>query len=308
MTQFSSRDVPWMIHHAKVVDEAVTAAEAMQLAGLGWHVEVRRDGFQTAAGNWRVDPDKRKIVRADTEQPLGTVAPSYQVLQYDEAFDFMDQIHPEFVAAGELKHGKQAFLVVKAPDHLKLPALDGEDPHDLYVVMRTSHDGSRAVELNVLPLRDKCTNMMPLATFGKDAPQRWAIRHTKNMREKLEQAKQVLTRLDAYTEAYNTTAKRLAEIDLELDEARRVIGDVVVELNPNLVHVDKQVNAIMDVYEHSSMNGFQGTGWGLLNGVTEYFDHFRGGDDRASETRWVQGLDGTTTRAVNRTVERLQLR
>lgn len=305
---FSSRTVPWMIHGVKQVDEAVTVAEAIQLAGLDFEVAVRRDGYQTAAGNWRVDPSKRKIVRVDTEEPFGTVSPTYQPLQYREAFEFMNElrdpdtdelIRPHFVAAGPLDGGRQAFVVVEAPLHQKLLAVDGEDPHDLYVVLRTSHNGRRALEVNLLPLRDKCTNMMPLPGFGHDAKQSWSLRHTKNLHQKMLQAKDVLTNLDGYVAGYNEMAERLANIDVELDDARQLITETIPG---HIKQPEKQIDAIMSVYEGSTRNGYQGTAWGVLNGITEYYDHFRGRDDRSPETRWVQGLDGATTQAIDRAV------
>lgn len=297
-TQFSSRDVPWM-KLGTVIDGAVTAEEAIQKAGLDWDVEVRKDGFQTAKGTFRIDPSKRKIVRADTEDPLGTVSPGYEVLQYREAFDFLDEIHPEFVAAGSLNDGKQCFLVVRAPDHTELDTLDGEDPHDLYVVLRASHDGSRAVEVNVLPLRGRCMNMMPIAGFGHMAKQKWSFRHTRNLRKKLEQARATLTGINQYTRQYNETAKRLAAVDLELDQARTIVETVVPDY---LKKKEQQVDAILGLYQNSSTNGYTGTGWGLVNAVNEHHEYYRGGDNRKPETRWVQGLDGATSKATNAAV------
>jgi phage/plasmid-like protein (TIGR03299 family) len=310
-TSFTTREVPWL-QVGTVIDEAQSAADAMRLAGLDWDVELRRDGFQTAGGNWRVDQTRRKVVRTDTEEPLGTVSPTYEVLQYREAFDFMDQIDPRYVAAGSLKGGRQAWMVVQAPEHMQLETMAGEDPHDLYVVLRTSHDGTRAVEVNVLPLRGRCMNQMPLATFGFEAwdgrqsipRQRWSIRHTKNLSSKLEQAEHVLGGLDAYARSYNETAARLVEVELELGESRKVLDDVLRKTYYRTQEArDKQVEKIMDVYERSPHNGFAGTAWGLMNAVTEYYDHFRNQENRAAETRWVQGLDGCTTKALNDTAK-----
>jgi phage/plasmid-like protein (TIGR03299 family) len=309
-TQFSAREVPWM-KLGQSVEGAVTAAEAMELANLDWEVEMRTAGFQTANGSWRVHPGRAAIVRKDTEDPLGSVAKTYEILQYGDAFDFLDQIHPEYVAAGSLKNGRQAFLVVKAPEHARLNAIGNEDPHDLYVVLRTSHDGSRAVEVNLMPLRHACMNAMPLAGFGTgvgysgQAQQRWSIRHTAGMHGKLEQAQRVLTGLDKYAREYTEMAERLAAIDLDLEEARKVIAEVTPDY---LKGKDKQVDEIMKVYQNSSRNGFQGTGWGVVNAVDEWNEFYRGGDRRRPETRFLQGLDGSTSRAVNRTARVLLTR
>lgn len=300
-TQFSARSVPWLKIGTQV-DEAVSAEEAVRLAGLDFDVAVVQDGYKSpVTGNWKVDKSKRKVVRLDTDTPLGTVSPTYEHLQYSEAFEFMNEISPEYVAAGSLKGGRQAFIVVQLPQFETFEALPGEDPHDMYAVLRASHDGTRALEASMLPLRDKCMNMMPLPSFGRDALQRWSIRHTKNMREKMAQAQRVLTNVEGYTREYQETAELLARIDLDLDQARSVIEASVPDY---IKQPDKQVDAIMDVYENSPANGYVGTGWGVLNAVTEYHDHFRGGGaDRRPETRWSQGLDGTTVKAIGRTLQ-----
>jgi len=304
--QFSARHVPWLKIGTEV-DEAVTAEQAITLAGLDFDVKIVQDGYKSpVTGNWKVDKSKRKVVRLDTDTPLGTVSPTYQHLQYRQAFEFMDEISPEYVAAGSLKGGRQAFIVVQAPQLETFDALGGgEDPHDMYIVLRASHDGTRAVEVSMLPLRDKCMNMMPLPSFGRDAKQRWSIRHTKNMHEKLTQAQKVLTNLDGYVQNYRETAQLLASIDLDIDEARRVIAESVPEY---IKQPDKQADAIMNVYTTSTRNGYVGTGWGVVNAVTEYHDHFRGGAERRPETRWTQGLDGTTVRAIDRTLQALSNR
>lgn len=297
---FSARTVPWAIEGATEVTEAVTAADAIQLAGLDWDVELRKDGYQNGKGNWVVDQTKRKVVRVDTDEALGTVSPTYQTLQYREAFDFMDSVHPDFVAAGAQKKGKQAFVVVKSPTQLDV--LDGEDPHDLYVVLRSSHDGSRAVEVLLLPLRGTCMNMLPLANFGRSAAkQRWAIRHTKNMHAKLEQARAVLDGSEEYAKVFSETAARLADTDVELDGARRLLEVSAPHwlAKPDETYVDP----ILDTYQHSSTNGYVGTYWGLLNAVSEYHEHVRGRGERRPETRWTQGLDGAGDKALQRTLQ-----
>src|SRR6185295_19519587 len=99
------------------------------------------------------------IVNDTTGQPLGIMSDGYEILQYGEAFDFMDTISPHYVAGGALKGGRQGFLVVKAPTDVNA-ALKKLDPHDFYIVVRTSHDGTRAVEASVMTLRWKCMNQL----------------------------------------------------------------------------------------------------------------------------------------------------
>lgn len=306
---FTTRDLPWM-KLGTVVDEAQSLEDAIVLAGLDWDVELRKEGYQTGSGNWRVDPSKRKVVRVDNEQPLGTVSSTYEALQYREAFDFLSGVDVNFKAAGGMKFGAQAFMVVQVPGLESIQILDG-DRHDMYVIVRTSHDGSRALEILEMALRDTCMNALTLSTFGHggayggNAKQRWSIRHTRNMRVKMEQVQALLNGTQAYVEAFVRTAEQLAAIDLELEQAQRVITELVAEQHGYVKDQESYVTGIMNTYQHSTRNGYQGNGWGLVNAVSEHYEHIRGGDRRTPEARWAQAFDGQTHKAVDRTARLL---
>lgn len=308
-TSFSKRDLPWM-KLGTVVDEAQSIEDAIVLGGLDFDVELRKDGFVNGKGNWVVDPSKKKVVRVDKDVPLGTVSSTYEILQYREAFDFLSGINVDFVAAGMLKFGKQGFVVVQVPgfEHLEVA---GGDPHDMYVVLRSSHDGSRSLEIMEMALRGTCMNALTLASFGKHgsysgkAKQRFCIRHTKNMRVKMEQVSALLDGTQEYAKAFKATADQLAAIDLELKDAEKVIKKLVDDQHSYVKDKESYVTGIMNTYQHSTRNGYVGTGWGLLNAVSEHYEHVRGGERRTAEARWVQAFDGLTHKAVNRTASLL---
>lgn len=301
---FTTRQVPWMKLGTRV-DEAVTAKQAMELAGLTWTAERKASTYPGSDGTTKTFAGRSTLVRSDTDEPIDVVTSQYEVVQFSEAFDFLDAIDPRFVAAGSLRGGKQAFVVVQAPAHLRLDLLDGEDPHDLYVVCRTSHDRSRGLEAAVLPLRGKCMNQLAYSDLVSGAKQRLVFRHTSGVHARLTEAAQVLSNLGAYAEELERTASQLAAIDLELDEARRVLDEVVPE---DLKSHDDRVDTILGLYQNSRFNGYTGTGWGLLNAVSEFHDHYHGGDNRRAETRFVQGLAGSTQSAVDRAVRALRRR
>lgn len=312
--EFTTRDLPWM-KLGTVIDEPVSVAEAMKLSGLNYDVELRKEGFMNGKGNWVVDPTRKKVVRVDTDAPLGTVSTDYEVLQYRDAFDFIASIDPNVRAAGELKGGKQAFMVVQAPDHWTLEGPDG-DSHQLYLVLRTSHDGSIAVENSVMCIRNACMNAIGLNGWGNgrgyngQAKQKWSIRHTKNLRDKLAQAREAILGLEKYAEEFTDISKKLAAIDLELDAAREVFADVVKNQQSWLKDQERVVDELTHTYRESPFNGFVGTGWGVVNAVSEYYEHVRGSDraNRTLETRFNQDLDGVTRNMVNATARRLLVR
>lgn len=297
-TQFSVRDVPWM-KLGTVIEKPVKAKVAMKMAGLDFDVERRGIGFQIDGG-YQPIAGRSALVDPKTNIHYGIVADGYEVVQYREAFEFIDAINTEIVAAGSLKGGRQAFIVVKASDHFVMKVL-GDDAHELYVILRTSHDGSKAVEINIMPLRGLCMNMMPIASFGRRALQRWSIRHVKTAREQLREAHNVITGLDTYAKAYSSTAELLAKMPIGSDEARELLEVVL----PDRPKRDEVVDQLVSMFNASDTVGHVGTGWGLVNVVGEYFDHLRSSRNTTPESRMLNALSGVTSKSINRTAQLL---
>lgn len=300
MTEFSQRDVPWMKSGVVVIDEAVTAAEAAELGGLNFDIELW--GLQAVSPRDAESVDVRgrfAAVRTDTREALSVVGSHYHPLQYSEAFDFMDSINPRYVAAGVRRGGREGYIVVQAPESLRIDLIDGSDPHDLYLVLRTSHDGSKKVEAVVLPLRGKCTNMLSLRGFAFGAQHHWGVRHTVTMRDKLNEAQQTIMNLDHYVKDLQATAAALAEMDVELEEARRLFEWAL----PNRPKRDENVAEIMNLYQNSATNGFVGTGWGVVNAMSEWLDWGR--KSKSADARFIGGLAGHGHKTINRVAGRL---
>lgn len=301
---FTSRTVPWMSVGTVIDDESVDAARAAKLGGLDFDVDVRRCSFERpAADSWRIVDNRQALVRGDTEQFFSFVSTGYQVVQYRDAFTFMDGINPRYVAAGTFGGGRQGFMVVQLPDHLSLNPFGTEnaDPHQLYIVLRASHDLSKAIEIAVLPLRERCMNQLPLASFARNAPQRWSIRHVGDPMAKLRVAQDTLGKFERYTEGFERRVRQLASIPTSNDEFIRVLKVVL----PDRVGRDNQIASIQGAFRSSEHVGFEGTAWGAVNAVSEYFEHGRNNGSQTPQSRFLGGLAGTTAKYVNRTAQLL---
>lgn len=306
-TLVSTREVPWM-KLGKLTESPMSAADAARLGGLDFEVGKRTLYYESRTpgnpehGDIVLHVSKKydgriAVVRRDTDQPLGIMSKDYPLLQYSEAFDFMDTVHPEYVACGALKGGKQGFMVVRLPDHLTV--LSNLDAHDMFVVLRTSHDGSRAIEVSVMPLRGRCMNQLTLQSFTAGVPHRWSIKHTPTMAAKLKDAQASLGNVSAYAERFAVNAQRLIKLKISDDVARTTLESVL----PDRPRRDDQVESILSAWHTAETVGFDGFGWGLLNAVSEYFDWGRAGG--SAESRFVGALQGQTTNTINRVAGRL---
>lgn len=297
MTMVSLREIPWMTL-GKIIDEPMNAAEAAAATGLNFEViKATLSWDSDEIGMAGVIDDRRAIIRKDNGACLGIMANTYNVLQYGEAFDFMDVVNPTYVAAGCLKRGKQGFMVVKTPETINV--LGGDDPHDLYLILRTSHDGSRAVEVTVQPLRNRCMNQLTLPSFSRGVPYRWSVKHTTTMRTKLTDAHLALERMGAYAREFEATAEKFANFDISDDVAINVLKSVL----PDKPRRDDQIQTIVNNWHTSSFVGFAGTSWGMLNAVSEYYEWGRTGG--SAESRFIGALQGPSIKVTGAVAQRL---
>jgi len=312
--QFTDRMVPWM-KLGKVVDNPLTAAEAAKQGGLDFTVSARNVYFtcdetffkegdtETVEDNTspeclRKMTNRKIIVRDDTLEPLSIVSSDYPILQYPEAFDFMDEAvkgeGARYVAAGALKGGKQGFMVMRLPQHMQVNVLDGGDPHEMFAVLRTSMDLTKAVEVMMMPLRGLCMNQLTLASFSANVPHKWSVRHTSTMTAKLGDMKSSLGKAEAYTKRYNELATRLAAIKINDEKAKLVLGYVI----PNHTKKkDEVTNLILDKMHSSPYVGWHGTGWGLVNAISEWLDWRPAG---TSESKFLNAMQGITHKSINK--------
>lgn len=297
----STREVPWM-KLGKLTEKPMNAAEAAELGGLNFEVEkwalnAQRPPELGHIVTSRPIPERVAIFRTDTLQWLGIMSKTYPLLQYSEAFDFMDTVSPEYVACGALKGGRQGFMVVEAPENFHV--MQDVDPHDMYVVLRTSHDGSRAIEVSVMPLRRRCMNQLTMNSFASGVPHRWSIKHTTTMAAKLKDAQESLANVDKYATRFAEVANKLISIKVNDETATTVLKAVL----PDRPRRDDQITTILNSWHTSETVGFDFTGWGLVNSVSEYFDWGRTGG--SPESRFVGALQGQTTNAINKVAGRI---
>lgn len=316
-TQFSVREAPWM-KIGKLIDEPVTAKEAARLGGLDFEVELREVGIivqdttdptyqaafpksKTRAGTFIKIDKRRAVVAKDNGQFMGFVSSSkYNMLQYGEAFDFMDNLGAPYVAAGALRGRRQGFMVVK-PNVEMFEVINNEDPHDLFVTLRTSHDCTRGIEVMVMPLRGRCMNQLTLRSFAKGVPHRWSIKHTSTMQEKLNEAQKSLKNVGLYVKQFEKLADRMVNTVIKPHEARVMLETVIPMPKARTARVELQyqdrINAILDLWQTSPTVAYAGTGWGLVNALSEHQDWYRSGG--TPESRFLNALEGETHKRIN---------
>lgn len=290
----AGRVVPW--HYeltkdvTKLIQEAPTSKDALDLAGLNWTV----DGKPVFDANGNPIKGYKANTRSSDGSVLGVVTDRYKVVQNSEAFDFTDALIGEGVTyetAGSLKNGKTIWLLAKMPERNIL-----DDKFDPYICFTNSHDGTGAIRVVSTPIRVVCNNTLNLAL--NTATRSWSTRHMGDMNSKLQEAKHTLQLANDYLDALADEADRLANEKFSNEEVLAVL-DEMFPVNPEMSNRQRNnaeivKDGIIACMYAPDLVKFLNTKWGFLNAVSDYVGHANPTrmTDTYAENNWGRIMNG----------------
>lgn len=299
-----------------IIGEQVTATsarDAAKQAGLDWHVQladvqalaVTNDGVNTLEV-----PSTFATVRTNkdnTQSVLGTVGGRYKVFQNDEMFSGLDALvdsgDARYAYAGEVKGGAQVYMVLELPNKVKI----ANDPHACYLVARTSHDGSTALQISPSVTRLRCTNQIA-GIFAKAGT--YTLRHTTNAEFRIEDIKRIIPVTYEGIKAYELIGNKLINeklTDTEVDAIFKKMWDLpsIIEQTPygmlsagqkrqfNTATIARATARNIYRGETGTQEELRGTRFGAFQAIVEYADHF---SHKAETVRAERIITGTADR------------
>jgi phage/plasmid-like protein (TIGR03299 family) len=307
-SMFSVRATPWHGLGAVLDRPPASVAEAIEAAGLGWSV-VKKPLVIDRGPDWQLDVLRYKkvhgyyaTVRQDTDEELGVVGERYRIVQNHEAFAFVDQLLGSainFETAGSLHGGRRVWVLATLPEHVEV----GGDAVRPYVLLMNSHDGSTAVVAATTPIRVVCQNTL---NWGLSrAKQKFSIRHTEAVTQRVHEARRVLDLSINYYDQFKRYGDQLASERCTERQLRKVLD----ELYPN--GADDSASSrtrrsrqntkdrIAELFFRGETQGnAPGSKWAAVNAIIEYGDWIR--PIREGTERFGRALDDSTekTRAL----------
>lgn len=281
---------------------------------LGWQVDT--EPVQLADGT-TIDSHFANTRVIDGErQVLGVVGKSYQVIQNTELLDFAETIRKKhklkFTHVGTVGDGSRVYFQCSG-DSFSIGKSDEVTPYMLFI---NSHDGSLTCRMNPMTERMVCANQF--ATFTNDKHSYAAIRHSGDVKSKLEQA----GRLGRYfMEASKTTQMAMLQLRRKSVTQRKVADyfkDMYLQqirevtTNPQDRPEDLARNRA-DIAFQKYKQRFENeapiagtTAWNMANAYTGWLQHdYRAGKDpeRSKQRRHHSALFGIQ---AQRSVEAFQ--
>jgi phage/plasmid-like protein (TIGR03299 family) len=314
---FSVNEVPW---HGlgRILRDYPDIEEARQNSGLIWEVE--KTPVLYKIGDYESAPvntmDNQFVLkRTDNNKALGVVGKDYEIYQNSEMWDFIQEFmgnhDVQLETAGSLKMGRKTWVLASGGVFEPVAG----DSHVMYFLFSNSFDGSSSIQIAFTPVRVVCANTINMAIKG--APHVYKVRHTRSSKSYLGEVQEALRLAGRYQSSLVEALGWFASVPVR---DQNVVEFVTQYLFPEKVvkiesakskrtenNRNKAIDTFMGLYYGSGAGvGLGGTGYGLLNAVTEYADHTmttRGQDERdRKENKFSSVISGAASRFKNKAI------
>lgn len=247
--------------------KASTIEEAFEQAGLNWVVE-QSEMLNIATG--KMVEGKKVLYRSDNKNQLGVVGINYGVIQNTDCFAFFDIICKQNKASICKVHEYNGGVTIHLEAEVRDKTFEARVGDEVGFRFNLWNDFSGVRKASVMfgALRLICSNGL-VALDQKDSI--IEIRHTKNALTRFDQAIKVWSS----GEKWYTIFKENVKILVNKMVTQKQVEDFLNNLfgNSNSGVNTRRKEKIIHLFENGKGNG-KGTAWDLLNGVTEYIDHF----------------------------------
>lgn len=300
---FSAREVPW---HGlgTVVEEELLAADALKVAGLNWKVELVPALAETPKGTVETNaffPMTRIQGKYDfVGNATRVVSEKYEVLQNKDAFTFMDNLVDQglkYETAGSLRNRAWVWMTAKLPEQI---LVGGEDATDVYLLLSNSHDGTKAVRVDVTPVRVVCQNTLNMA-WGT-SKRSWSARHLSTLDGRISEARNTLALTFEYIQEWQDQAEALM-MEPFTDRQMKNLLDKLIADAPRAQDQRDTIRSLFGSSPTIIDTPVEGTKYGALNAIGEYFDHIRFVDPDGRMTEQSQAIgswEGVGARTRNK--------
>jgi len=279
---FYAGEVPWHGIGTKL-NEPATAEEAIIAAKLDYKVSLKNVYVKQEELQADVYASQYSATfNEENKTILGIVSKRYHVIQNNEAFSFFDSVIGEKLAiyhtAGALGKGERIWILAKLPGQI---IVKDKDAIDKYLLLVNAHDGTMALRMFFTPVRVVCNNTLTLAL--QDSQAGIAIRHTGDIKSKVEAAKQALGLANKAYADFEKDAMRLADRKLTQTEAEIYFALIAfqgkrAELNANSKLTEARYEHLLRLYHLAPGNDIpevKETAWSAMNACSYYADHFK---------------------------------
>jgi phage/plasmid-like protein (TIGR03299 family) len=282
-------------HLGTVVDEYPGSwDECRKLAGIDWdpitEPVFKLDGFVesedgTVAPRYTEIGGFHAVNRSDTHSTLSVQADSYHLIDHTamgEIFDaVLDQTpNLKYETAGSLAGGAMIWALIRLDEPFTIKGDFSETMP--YVALTNRHDGRGGCNLTATSVRIVCANTWKASEMeAKRTGLTYSFRHTKNWRDRVEDARNAITGARKEFRAYAELAEELMLHRVTRKQTELFIREFIPMPPDGIVsdrvarNVEEARTAIREILASETTAPVAHTVYGLVQAAGEYLDHVR---------------------------------
>jgi phage/plasmid-like protein (TIGR03299 family) len=288
------------------LEEGASIEQWQIAAGMDWSIERSPVRFN-AQGNDQIYSGQSVLYRSDDNKPLSVVSNRYKPVQPREVLGFFRDLVAEngfkIHTAGTLMGGKRMWALAETGKFGEVCKGDGIGG---FLLLSTSCDKTLATTARFTTVRVVCNNTLT-AAVNRDVNQ-VSFSHIQQFDHVAVKA-QLGNAVESFG-SFMEMAKVLQKAKLSAQEAKEFVGFLVstsVQLADEEYDVttNRAYKKILALFNEEA-KGIELVGhtkWGMVNAVTEYYDHFN--PTRSDDARLNSAWFGAGERAKNQALDLL---
>ncbi len=261
-------------------------------AGFNFTVKEAVVSYCDDAGGAHKYAERKVLYHSVSKQPLSVVSDAYRVVQPTEVLEFFRDLTTDqgftMETAGVLKCGRVYFALARTGREGTV----GKYAHKQFVLLATACDGSLSTTAMLTDVRVVCNNTLTMALNDRDDKVR--TRHSTKFEASDAKRKLGLLAFDETATAMYEIYNQLAGVKVTYQQSHEIFAEILSPTRAAEAMNDNNARAIrgLDQLEqcYARAPGAEiGTLYGMLQGVTFYVDHFRGGANSNYSAMFAQG-------------------
>lgn len=302
---FSVKETPW--HQlGNVIQDAPTIAEGIVKAGLDW--TVRMEPTFLADGR---KLQSQVVIRENNNKILGEVGRKYHPLQNTKAFEFFEPFvqsgEVTLETAGSLDEGRKIWVLAQL-NRNPMEIVKGDEVRK-YLLLTNRHDGMASAQVGFTPIRVVCANTLAAAIGATDSAL-LRVRHTASIETALENVQKLVNSANAQFEATGERFKAMARMGVKEADLKKYVHlvfypsvtqeEITERQQTRLDAITQDITRLFETGFGASMEGVNGTMWGLYNGVTQYLSYeAKDNKDKRLDSLWFGQSKDINARAMS---------
>jgi phage/plasmid-like protein (TIGR03299 family) len=302
---FSVRQMPW---HGlgTVLSEYPTRDEAQRIAHDWEPVAAplfRQVPYITEAGEPEVryeEVDNHVLQeRSDNGAQLGVTSKTFSTVSNSDMWDVAEALQGGdssvlYETGGSLAGGKRVWLMLRLNEPIEIKG----DPNGLvlpFYTLQNAHDGSASFRGQATSVRVVCANTSKMADMDARARgTEFAFSHTKNVGDRVEEARKALAGWRESIEEWQLFAEHLLSLPVspegQIEFAERFIPAPSTAITSERVqrNIEASRGQFMQVLRGVTCEGIDATAYGLFQAASEYSEHVRYA--QTEETRFKRAV------------------